>query len=129
MAGNAIGVIIGYLADRRIFAVLASVSILLSFAAILNTPVAHYPRFYLVVLAMGLVNAAVEHIEGLPIGLTYVTGALSRFGRGLGRFILGDRQFDWNIQAVPWIGMVTGHSPAQSLALPFPTLLSSSPHC
>ena len=41
-------------------------------------------RFYMIVFAMGMVNAAVEHIEGLPIGLTYVTGALSRFGRGCG---------------------------------------------
>ena len=35
----------------------------------------------LMVLAMGMVNATVEHIEGLPIGLTYVTGALSRSRR------------------------------------------------
>ena len=57
---------------------------------------------------MGMVNAAVEHIEGLPIGLTYVTGALSRFGRGIGRWIIGDRRVEWTIQIVPWGGMVLG---------------------
>ena len=55
-----------------------------------------------------MVNAAVEHIEGLPIGLTYVTGALSRFGRGIGRWIIGDRRLDWVIQIVPLGGMVLG---------------------
>jgi uncharacterized membrane protein YoaK (UPF0700 family) len=57
---------------------------------------------------MGMVNATVEHIEGLPIGLTYVTGALSRFGRGIGRYIMGERKMDWTIQAVPWLGMISG---------------------
>jgi hypothetical protein len=66
------------------------------------------PRFYLIVASMGMVNAAVEHIEGLPIGLTYVTGALSRFGRGIGRWMLGDRHFEWTIQIVPWLGMLAG---------------------
>jgi uncharacterized membrane protein YoaK (UPF0700 family) len=57
---------------------------------------------------MGMVNATVEHIEGLPIGLTYVTGALSRFGRGIGRYLMGDRDVAWTIQIVPWIGMLGG---------------------
>jgi uncharacterized membrane protein YoaK (UPF0700 family) len=66
-------------------------------------------QFYLIVLAMGMINATVEHIEGLPIGLTYVTGALSRFGRGIGRWLVGDRNPRvWLIQCVPWTGMACG---------------------
>ncbi|MGV1750852.1 YoaK family protein [Agrobacterium sp. CG674] len=108
VAGNAGGVIIAQTSQRRLFTVLCSVSLAMACAALLQTRDMTLGAFYLVVFAMGMINAAVEHVEGLPIGLTYVTGALSRFGRGIGRFILGERKLDWTIQIVPWIGMVTG---------------------
>ena len=108
IAGNALGIVIAHAAERRAFVVLACVSILLAAAAGFAQPSLLLVQFYLVVLAMGMVNATVEHIEGLPIGLTYVTGALSRFGRGIGRFLLGDRDFAWTVQIVPWSGMISG---------------------
>ncbi|WP_102960935.1 YoaK family protein [Mangrovicella endophytica] len=61
-----------------------------------------------IVLAMGLLNAGIERVGDLHIGVTYVTGALSRVGRGLGRWILGDRRNDWPVNIVPWIGMIAG---------------------
>ena len=110
IAGNAIGIVLAYtLSGRRTFVVLTGVAVTIAVAAML--PQNDYPRlqFYLVILAMGIVNATVEHIEGLPIGLTYVTGALSRFGRGIGRWIIGDRNpTGWVIQTVPWTGMACG---------------------
>ncbi|MCZ7453579.1 YoaK family protein [Rhizobium rhizogenes] len=108
VAGNAGGIVVAHKFDRRIFAVLMAVGGLLAIAALLRDEASGLVQFYLVVFAMGMVNAAVEHIEGLPIGLTYVTGALSRFGRGIGRFLLGERSLDWGIQIVPWLGMITG---------------------
>ncbi len=108
VAGNAGGIVVAHKFDRRIFAVLMAVGGLLAIAALLRDEASGLLQFYLVVFAMGMVNAAVEHIEGLPIGLTYVTGALSRFGRGIGRFLLGERSLDWGIQIVPWLGMITG---------------------
>ncbi|XHE13017.1 YoaK family protein [Agrobacterium deltaense] len=107
VAGNAGGIVVAHKFDRRIFAVLTGVGALMAIAALLRNEAA-LAQFYLVVFAMGMVNAAVEHIEGLPIGLTYVTGALSRFGRGIGRFLLGERSLDWGIQIVPWLGMICG---------------------
>lgn len=107
VAGNAGGIVVAHKFDRRIFAVLMGVGMLMVIAALLRNE-AGLAQFYLVVFAMGMVNAAVEHIEGLPIGLTYVTGALSRFGRGIGRFLLGERSLDWGIQIVPWLGMICG---------------------
>lgn len=107
VAGNAGGIVVAHKFDRRIFAVLMGVGMLMAIAALLRNE-AGLAQFYLVVFAMGMVNAAVEHIEGLPIGLTYVTGALSRFGRGIGRFLLGERSLDWGIQIVPWLGMICG---------------------
>ncbi|HEV7308306.1 YoaK family protein [Ensifer sp.] len=104
--GNAMGVIVA--ARLGVVGVLSTVSLVLmtcaGFGAFMPGPV----YFYGIVLAMGLVNAAVEQIEGLPIGLTYVTGALSRFGRGLGRFLLGNRNRQWLVQIVPWLGMFAG---------------------
>ncbi|MCP1644918.1 uncharacterized membrane protein YoaK (UPF0700 family) [Pseudomonas citronellolis] len=44
----------------------------------------------------------------MPIGLTYVTGALSRFGRGLGRWLIGEHRNGWRVQLVPWSGMLLG---------------------
>lgn len=108
VCGNALGVVVAHIAPRRIFSVLAAVGLLLALAALVQPPSLRLVQFGLVVLAMGMVNAAVEHVEGLPIGLTYVTGALSRFGRGIGRLLLGERRFDWWIQIVPWLGMVSG---------------------
>ncbi|PDT16911.1 hypothetical protein CO670_09220 [Rhizobium sp. J15] len=106
--GNAAGIVISHVSQRRIFVMLGSVSLVLAIASMLTMRDMLMMRFYMIVFAMGMVNAAVEHIEGLPIGLTYVTGALSRFGRGIGRWIIGDRRLDWTIQIVPWGGMVLG---------------------
>lgn len=102
--GNAGGVIV---ASRvRPHAVLLLVTGLLAASAL----VLEYreARFVMLIFAMGAINAAVEQIEGLPIGLTYVTGALSRFGRGLGRWIMGVRNRQWLVQLVPWSGMLSG---------------------
>jgi uncharacterized membrane protein YoaK (UPF0700 family) len=107
--GNTLGIVIAHkVAARRTFAVLTGVAILLAAAA--GVPEGNrFAQFYIVVLSMGLINATVEHIEGLPIGLTYVTGALSRFGRGIGRYLVGDRNpKGWLIQCVPWTGMAAG---------------------
>ena len=118
--GNAAGIIVAHLVRRRMFGVLSGVAMLLSLASMLQAPDLHLLRFYVVVLAMGMVNATVEHIEGLPIGLTYVTGALSRFGRGIGRYIMGERKMDWTIQAVPWLGMISGALCGAVLGLALP---------
>ncbi|HEX5933206.1 MAG TPA: YoaK family protein [Pseudorhizobium sp.] len=108
--GNALGIILAHtVSGRRTFVVLASVAVTIAAAAMVPEDGTQRIRFYLVILAMGMINATVEHIEGLPIGLTYITGALSRFGRGVGRWIIGDRNpSGWIIQTVPWTGMACG---------------------
>ncbi|KAA0971605.1 DUF1275 domain-containing protein [Aureimonas fodinaquatilis] len=62
----------------------------------------------LTVLAMGMLNSGIEQIEGQAFGITFITGALSRFGRGLGRYLMGERQGAWTFQIVPWAGMFAG---------------------
>lgn len=102
--GNAVGAIISI--RFRPHAVLLFVSLVLAFAA-LSADHREF-RFLLLILSMGAINASIEQIEGLPVGLTYVTGALSRFGRGLGRWAMGVRNTCWSLQLVPWFGMFAG---------------------
>ncbi|AHF67538.1 YoaK family protein [Pseudomonas cichorii] len=107
IAGNALGVIIARLGGRRALPLLLSVATLLCAAAAWPMD-SNILVLVWAILAMGMLNAAVEQVNGLPVGLTYVTGALSRFGRGLGRRMLGERRDGWRIQLVPWAGMFVG---------------------
>ncbi len=107
IAGNALGVIVARLGGRRALPLLLSVATLL-YAAAAWPMDTHILALVWAILAMGMLNAAVEQVNGLPVGLTYVTGALSRFGRGLGRRMLGERRDGWRIQLVPWAGMFIG---------------------
>lgn len=107
IVGNALGVIVARLSARRAWPLLMLAAALLCGAALLDSR-AQLGALFAAIIAMGLLNAAVEEVNGLPIGLTYVTGALSRFGRGLGRWLLGERRAGWRVQLVPWAGMLCG---------------------
>lgn len=105
--GNALGVIISRLSKRHALPLLLCIATLLCGAA--AWPMAEQlPAVLAAIIAMGMLNAAVEQVNGLPVGLTYVTGALSRFGRGLGRWVLGERRNGWRVQLIPWAGMFVG---------------------
>lgn len=103
--GNALGAIVARIVDRRSWPLLFCVGALLCLATLMPT---QFLALVCAVLSMGMINAVVEEINGLPIGLTYVTGALSRFGRGLGRWMLGERKHGWRVQLIPWAGMLMG---------------------
>ncbi len=107
VAGNTLGVVLARGFRRRAWPVLVVVAALLAGAAAWPLA-ATFPALLAATLAMGMINAVVEQVNGLPIGLTYVTGALSRFGRGLGRWLLGERRHGWRVQLVPWAGMLVG---------------------
>jgi uncharacterized membrane protein YoaK (UPF0700 family) len=105
--GNSVGVVISRKTGRRALPLMLCIAALLCTAALL----ARAPQvlsLLATVFAMGALNAAVEQVNGLPIGVTYVTGALSRFGRGLGGWLTGERPTGWRVQLVPWSGMLTG---------------------
>lgn len=107
IVGNALGIIVSRLGGRRALPLLLCTATLLCAAA--AWPWANQlPALLVAIIAMGMLNAAVEQVNGLPVGLTYVTGALSRFGRGLGRWMLGERRHGWRVQLVPWTGMLVG---------------------
>ncbi|QXH98508.1 DUF1275 domain-containing protein [Pseudomonas monsensis] len=107
IVGNALGVLVARLGGRRALPLLLCIASLLCAAAIWPYD-AQLPALLAAIIAMGMLNASVEEVNGLPVGLTYVTGALSRFGRGLGRWLLGERRNGWRVQLVPWSGMFIG---------------------
>lgn len=107
ITGNAVGVLLGRLSGRRALPLMLVIAGLLCTAALLPFDT-RVPALLAAIVAMGMLNAAVEQVNGLPVGLTYVTGALSRFGRGLGRWMLGERRDGWRVQLIPWAGMFVG---------------------
>ena len=107
IVGNALGIIVSRLGGRRALPLLLTIAALLCAAAAWPLD-SQLPALLAAIIAMGMLNAAVEEVNGLPVGLTYVTGALSRFGRGLGRWMLGERRNGWRVQLIPWTGMFAG---------------------
>ena len=107
IVGNALGIIVSRLGGRRALPLMLTIAALLCGAAIWPYD-EQLPALLAAIIAMGMLNAAVEQVNGLPVGLTYVTGALSRFGRGLGRWMLGERRNGWRVQLIPWTGMFAG---------------------
>ncbi len=110
VAGAAAGAVIARFArQRRMPAVLLAVASLLALAA--GWPGSDLPGIAVAVtvLAMGALNAALDRAGGVSVSLTYVTGALARFGHGLGDALAGHSDgIGWRAQAVPWIGLVAG---------------------
>jgi uncharacterized membrane protein YoaK (UPF0700 family) len=107
IGGNTLGIVVSRMSGRRALPLLLCIAGLLCAAAALPLD-AQLPALMAAIIAMGMLNAAVEEVNGFPIGLTYVTGALSRFGRGLGRWMLGERRNGWRVQLIPWTGMFAG---------------------
>lgn len=103
-AGAAGGQLIAHATGpRHLFAVLASVTLLLALTALYHT--APLPM----VMAMGGLNAAMHRAGDVSVSLTYVTGTLVKFGQGLGDFVAGKaRGWGWAEQALPWIGLLAG---------------------
>jgi uncharacterized membrane protein YoaK (UPF0700 family) len=96
-------VLAGFTGQWRMSWVLAGVSVLLAVAALLKA--APEPM----VLAMGALSASMHRAGSIPVSLTFVTGALVRFGQGLGDFLIRrSGEWKWLAQVVPWLGLVTG---------------------
>jgi uncharacterized membrane protein YoaK (UPF0700 family) len=114
VAGATVGSLIAALAGlRHTVVVLLVVTVLLALPML--TPQWSVP---FLVVAMGLLNAAMHRAGATGISLTYVTGALVKFGQGLG-LLLCRRQEDasWWKHGVLWACMLTGAAVAAVLEL------------
>ncbi|SMC94032.1 Uncharacterized membrane protein YoaK, UPF0700 family [Fulvimarina manganoxydans] len=109
VAGNSIGVITVRFSKDRVWPLLFLVCAFLFISgAAIGADSVSIVTLIPTILAMGALNAALETVAGYPVSLTYVTGALSRFGKGLGRLMTGERKFGFLYQLAPWIGMLVG---------------------
>lgn len=59
-------------------------------------------------LAMGAENAVFQRDGEVSIGVTYMTGALVRFGQKLAAAMTGGARFDWVPYFLLWAGLVVG---------------------
>lgn len=83
--------------------VLVGVAILLVISGLLAT--ASEPMAF----AMGALNAAMDRAGHVRVSVTFVTGALVRFGQGLGNLLIrGPSGWGWVAQASPWLGLIAG---------------------
>jgi uncharacterized membrane protein YoaK (UPF0700 family) len=93
----------GFTGEWHMTCVLVGVTVLLAISGVLST--APEPM----VFAMGALNAALHRAGHIPVSLTFVTGVLVRFGQGLGDFLIRRTSgWNWLVQAVPWVGLITG---------------------
>ena len=118
--GAAAGQAVAEVSGRwRLSVVVAVVTVLLtaSLAAPLLPPLLVAPPILrpatlpilMLTFAMGALNAAMAHAGAVTVSITFVTGALVRFGQGLGALLVGRSSgFLWLAQVVPWSGLVAG---------------------
>jgi len=60
-------------------------------------------------LAVGVLNASVHQMGGVKVSLTFITGALARFGTGLANLLSGRQASrEWLWQLPLWLGFAGG---------------------
>jgi uncharacterized membrane protein YoaK (UPF0700 family) len=113
VAGVGFGELIAPLAGRRgTCLVLTIEAIILAAGAALHAPGVSIPGLnplFPLVFAMGLQNATMQHVGGISLSLTYVTGTLVQIGRGLAALLTGKG----NIRSLTrylalWLSLATG---------------------
>lgn len=105
VAGAAAGTALGEWAEPyHAAAVMAAV------AFVLTIPLLHDPwTVPALTFAMGALNASMAQIGTTSIGLTYVTGAMVKFGSGIGRWAIGVKEKrDWLLHAPIWLSLFGG---------------------
>jgi uncharacterized membrane protein YoaK (UPF0700 family) len=96
-------IIAGFTGRWHLTSVLTGVAILLAVAGMSAA------AFEPMVIAMGALNASMDRAGNIPLSLTFVTGVLVRFGRGLGNFLTRRATgWGWLEQALPWVGLMVG---------------------
>ncbi|MHB8285104.1 MAG: YoaK family protein, partial [Caulobacteraceae bacterium] len=109
VAGVVLGAVVGEMAGRaRRRAVLATETLLLAAAAVLQG-VGHAPlAIAAVTLAMGAENAVFERDGDISIGLTYMTGTLAKAGQRMANALMGGPPLAWLPYLLLWVGLSAG---------------------
>lgn len=105
VAGAAAGTVLATLLPRRHALAVMAVTTALLAAALPWPPAAPWA----LVVAMGLLNAAMSRIGRASVSLTYVTGTLVRVAQGIGLLLCGRRPAaGWALQAGLWVCLLAG---------------------
>jgi uncharacterized membrane protein YoaK (UPF0700 family) len=121
IAGFVFGVFGGALLAARAgtsrkFATLALVALLLAGAALAGQAGAKGAMLGVLVVAMGALNNTFQRDGEVSVGLTYMTGALVRFGQGLAAKVAGTGGEGWHGWLLLWLGLALG-AVAEAFAL------------
>ena len=109
VAGVSLGAFVGRSAkERRPFAVLLLVSSLIATAAVAASAGADRLAVLVLALAMGAENTIFAEGGEVRIGLTYMTGALVKVGKGITSALLGGDRLAWLPYLRLWLGLVIG---------------------
>ncbi|GJD48775.1 hypothetical protein OPKNFCMD_1501 [Methylobacterium crusticola] len=104
--GTLIAAAVGY---WRLAVLLTLQAALLSIGLVMpRGPFAFPLHAYPIVLALGMQNAVLQDEDGRSLALTYVTGAVVRFGTGLANLLLGHPSPSFWIQAPLWAALTAG---------------------
>lgn len=108
VTGVSAGALVGRKAGpRRPPAVLALVACCLAAAAALAGSFA-IPAALVLAFAMGAENTVFAQDGEVRIGLTYMTGALVKLGKGVTAALLGGDRFGWAPYLLLWMGLALG---------------------
>ena len=109
VVGVSLGALIGRKAGaRRAPAVLAFGALCLAAAAALASTGALPFAILALAFAMGAENTVFAQDGEVRIGLTYMTGALVKLGKGITAALLGEDRFAWAPHLLLWLGLVLG---------------------
>ncbi len=108
--GAFLGTLLAALFGRwRLAALLTIEAVLLALGLFMPWGTFGYPlHAYPIILALGLQNAILQDEGGRSLALTYVTGAVVRFGTGLANLLMGSVASSFWIQAPLWGGLSFG---------------------
>lgn len=88
--------------------ILMLLAVILAICGYLATHDMHLAAALLLAVAMGAENTVFAEGGEVRLGLTYMTGALVKVGKGFASSLFGEERFAWAPHLMLWIGLVAG---------------------
>lgn len=108
VAGVALGAVIRRVSRRAEASILAVIAALLGLCAYFAGGQTQLAAALLLASAMGAENTIFAEGGEVRIGLTYMTGALVKVGKGLVAALFGESHYSWAPHLMLWLGLVAG---------------------
>lgn len=80
-----------------------------------------------VVAAMGVQNTALRPVNGVRLGVTFITGTLVSLGQGLGNALLRRNPWGWGPHALVWFAFCVGAATGAALYFMFGFIAVAAP--